>query len=136
MGAAANIAWQLLVVPTSEKLHQEKAFKTACWVIVFDNCSAITSNHLIILLMNVFGWYCVWRWALPEPMAQAGFYYQPTTAGDDRAMCFTCNVCLVCWEPTDEPWSVIIYINLLLIDLFSDILILSCYYNLIAWHKL
>ena len=20
-------------------------------------------------------------------------------------MCFTCNVCLVCWEPTDEPWS-------------------------------
>ena len=20
-------------------------------------------------------------------------------------MCFTCNVCLVCWEKTDEPWS-------------------------------
>ncbi|XP_039978751.1 baculoviral IAP repeat-containing protein 6-like, partial [Xiphias gladius] len=20
-------------------------------------------------------------------------------------MCFTCSVCLVCWEPTDEPWS-------------------------------
>lgn len=21
-------------------------------------------------------------------------------------MCFTCSVCLVCWEPTDEPWWV------------------------------
>lgn len=39
-------------------------------------------------------------------MAQAGFYYQPSSTGDDRAMCFTCNVCLVCWEPTDEPWFV------------------------------
>lgn len=38
-------------------------------------------------------------------MAQAGFYHEPNTTGDDRAMCFTCNVCLVCWEPTDEPWS-------------------------------
>ena len=38
-------------------------------------------------------------------MAQAGFYHEPNSTGDDRAMCFTCNVCLVCWEPTDEPWS-------------------------------
>lgn len=38
-------------------------------------------------------------------MAQAGFYHQPSDSGDDRAMCFTCNVCLVCWEQTDEPWS-------------------------------
>lgn len=38
-------------------------------------------------------------------MAQAGFYHEPNATGDDRAMCFTCNVCLVCWEPTDEPWS-------------------------------
>ncbi|KAG8262296.1 Baculoviral IAP repeat-containing protein 6 [Homalodisca vitripennis] len=38
-------------------------------------------------------------------MAQAGFYHQPNSSGDDRAMCFTCIVCLVCWEPTDEPWS-------------------------------
>jgi baculoviral IAP repeat-containing protein 6 len=44
------------------------------------------------------------RWALPDQMAQAGFYHQPNSTGDDRAMCFTCNVCLVCWEPTDEPW--------------------------------
>ncbi|KAK3576772.1 hypothetical protein CHS0354_014586 [Potamilus streckersoni] len=46
-----------------------------------------------------------YKWALPEPMAQAGFYHQPNSSGDDRAMCFTCSVCLVCWEPTDEPWS-------------------------------
>uniref|UniRef100_UPI00358FA005 baculoviral IAP repeat-containing protein 6 n=1 Tax=Myxine glutinosa TaxID=7769 RepID=UPI00358FA005 len=46
-----------------------------------------------------------YRWAQPDPMAQAGFYHQPTTNGDDRAMCFTCSVCLVSWEPTDEPWS-------------------------------
>ncbi|XP_029637353.1 baculoviral IAP repeat-containing protein 6 isoform X1 [Octopus sinensis] len=46
-----------------------------------------------------------YKWALPDPMAQAGFYHQPNSIGDDRAMCFTCNVCLVCWEPTDEPWS-------------------------------
>ncbi|XP_059157271.1 baculoviral IAP repeat-containing protein 6-like isoform X2 [Physella acuta] len=46
-----------------------------------------------------------YKWALPEPMAQAGFFHHPNLHGDDRAMCFTCNVCLVCWEPTDEPWS-------------------------------
>ncbi|XP_035734374.1 baculoviral IAP repeat-containing protein 6-like isoform X2 [Vespa mandarinia] len=46
-----------------------------------------------------------YKWALPDRMAQAGFYYQPNASGDDRAMCFTCKVCLVCWEPTDEPWS-------------------------------
>ena len=53
------------------------------------------------------------RWALPEPMAQAGFYYQPSSTGDDRAMCFTCNVCLVCWEPTDEPWFVNVIVMLI-----------------------
>lgn len=46
-----------------------------------------------------------YKWALPEQMAQAGFYHQPNASGDDRAMCFTCTVCLVCWERTDEPWS-------------------------------
>lgn len=46
-----------------------------------------------------------YKWALPDQMAQAGFFHQPNSAGDDRAMCFTCIVCLVCWEPTDEPWS-------------------------------
>lgn len=43
-------------------------------------------------------------------MAQAGFYHQPSSTGDDRAMCFTCNVCLVCWEPTDEPWYVLSFL--------------------------
>ncbi|XP_034941309.1 baculoviral IAP repeat-containing protein 6 isoform X2 [Chelonus insularis] len=46
-----------------------------------------------------------YKWALPGQMAQAGFYHEPNTTADDRAMCFTCNVCLVAWEPTDEPWS-------------------------------
>ncbi|XP_057657017.1 baculoviral IAP repeat-containing protein 6 isoform X1 [Diorhabda carinulata] len=46
-----------------------------------------------------------YRWALPDQMAQAGFYHQPNTSGDDRAMCFTCSVCLVSWERTDEPCS-------------------------------
>ena len=46
-----------------------------------------------------------YKWALPDQMAQAGFYQQPGESGDDRAMCFTCSVCLVCWEKTDEPWS-------------------------------
>ncbi|XP_076667240.1 BIR repeat containing ubiquitin-conjugating enzyme isoform X2 [Andrena cerasifolii] len=45
------------------------------------------------------------KWARPDRMAQAGFYHHPNAAGDDRIMCFTCNVCLVCWEPMDEPWS-------------------------------
>jgi hypothetical protein len=42
-------------------------------------------------------------------MAEAGFYHQPNTTGDDRVMCFTCNVCLVCWEPADEPWLVAVH---------------------------
>ncbi|XP_045481363.1 baculoviral IAP repeat-containing protein 6 [Harmonia axyridis] len=49
-----------------------------------------------------------YKWALPEQMAQAGFYHQPNqpnAPGEDRALCFTCAVCLVCWEKTDEPWS-------------------------------
>lgn len=46
-----------------------------------------------------------YKWALPDQMAQAGFYYQPNVSGEDRAMCFTCNVSLVCWEKTDDPWS-------------------------------
>ncbi|XP_064112985.1 baculoviral IAP repeat-containing protein 6-like isoform X2 [Macrobrachium nipponense] len=46
-----------------------------------------------------------YKWALPEQMAQAGFFHQPIAPDDDRAMCFICSVCLVYWEPTDEPWS-------------------------------
>uniref|UniRef100_A0A1Q3FEM5 Dual E2 ubiquitin-conjugating enzyme/E3 ubiquitin-protein ligase BIRC6 n=1 Tax=Culex tarsalis TaxID=7177 RepID=A0A1Q3FEM5_CULTA len=53
------------------------------------------------------GWpHMDYKWVLPDQMAQAGFYHFPGDNGnDDRAMCFTCNVCLVCWEKTDEPWS-------------------------------
>ncbi|XP_055530487.1 baculoviral IAP repeat-containing protein 6 isoform X3 [Wyeomyia smithii] len=53
------------------------------------------------------GWpHMDYKWVLPDQMAQAGFYHYPGDNGnDDRAMCFTCNVCLVCWEKTDEPWS-------------------------------
>ncbi|XP_013170740.1 PREDICTED: baculoviral IAP repeat-containing protein 6 isoform X4 [Papilio xuthus] len=55
--------------------------------------------------MDYNGGICdVTRWALPARMAQAGFYHQPSPSGDDRAMCFTCMVCLVCWEKSDEPW--------------------------------
>jgi len=44
------------------------------------------------------------RWALPPQMAEAGFYHQPNTPESDRAVCFLCHVCLICWEPSDEPW--------------------------------
>jgi len=49
--------------------------------------------------------FVVFRWAKPESMSRAGFYHDPTSTNDDRSMCFTCNVCLVSWETTDEPWS-------------------------------
>ena len=45
-----------------------------------------------------------YKWASPKLLAQAGFYHTPAMTGDDRALCFTCDVCLVSWEPTDEPW--------------------------------
>ncbi|VDM37229.1 unnamed protein product [Toxocara canis] len=50
-------------------------------------------------------WNCDRTWALPCQMAEAGFFHQPNKAGDDRVLCFACLVCLVCWEPSDEPWS-------------------------------
>jgi len=46
-----------------------------------------------------------YRWALPGPMAEAGFYHPTSSTAEDRAMCFTCSVCLVCWESSDQPWS-------------------------------
>lgn len=39
-----------------------------------------------------------------ETLLMVLLFPQPASTGDDRAMCFTCSVCLVCWEPTDEPW--------------------------------
>ncbi|CAF4929964.1 unnamed protein product, partial [Rotaria socialis] len=38
-----------------------------------------------------------------ESMAKAGYYYSPLKHNDDRALCFTCTVTLVCWEPSDSP---------------------------------
>lgn len=51
-------------------------------------------------------------------MAQAGFYHHPSANGDDRALCFSCNVCLVSWEPTDEPWWVCQRQTSILVSLF------------------
>lgn len=62
-------------------------------------CNALSQR------LSLFYIFFTFRWALPDQMAQAGFYHQPNSSGDDRAMCFTCTVCLVCWERTDEPWS-------------------------------
>ncbi|CAF0793976.1 unnamed protein product, partial [Didymodactylos carnosus] len=45
------------------------------------------------------------RWLSPEAMAAAGFYYSGLKDNDDRALCFACTVCLVCWEPLDMPTS-------------------------------
>lgn len=46
-----------------------------------------------------------YKWVLPDALAQAGFYHQPTHPGDDRTVCFVCDLCLVAWEQHDQPWS-------------------------------
>jgi baculoviral IAP repeat-containing protein 6 len=46
-----------------------------------------------------------YKWVLPDSLAQAGFFHQSATNGDDRTTCFVCSLCLVTWEPTDQPWS-------------------------------
>lgn len=46
-----------------------------------------------------------YKWVLPDALAQAGFYHQPTHQGDDRTICFVCDLCLVAWEQHDQPWS-------------------------------
>lgn len=46
-----------------------------------------------------------YKWVLPDALAQAGFYHQPTHPGDDRTICFVCDLCLVAWEQHDQPWS-------------------------------
>ena len=47
------------------------------------------------------------RWVLPDTLAQAGFYHEPAQLGaiDDRTLCFVCNLCLISWEQSDQPWS-------------------------------
>lgn len=53
-----------------------------------------------------------WKWphmdfkqAYPTQMAEAGFYHNPLKEGDDRVLCFACNVCLISWEPEDDPYQ-------------------------------
>jgi baculoviral IAP repeat-containing protein 6 len=46
-----------------------------------------------------------YKWVLPDALAQAGFFHQPSAHGDDRTVCFACDLCLVAWEPQDQPWS-------------------------------
>ena len=55
-------------------------------LVYFKPCFPLANNKLDHYKINVFT------------------LFQPGNRGDDRALCFTCNVCLVCWEPTDEPW--------------------------------
>ena len=47
------------------------------------------------------------RYAQPPALARAGFYHDPGDAAldNDRVLCYSCNVSLVCWEPADEPWK-------------------------------
>ena len=45
-----------------------------------------------------------YKWVLPDALALAGFYHQPTHPGDDRTICFACDLCLVAWEQQDQPW--------------------------------
>lgn len=45
-----------------------------------------------------------YKWVLPDALAQAGFFHQPTHPGDDRTICFACDLCLVAWEQQDQPW--------------------------------
>ena len=36
-------------------------------------------------------------------MAEAGFYFTPSDASPDGAMCFMCSKSLDGWEPSDDP---------------------------------
>ncbi|KAK2707985.1 hypothetical protein QYM36_015613 [Artemia franciscana] len=65
----------------------------------------IASSQLKCLVAQKFFFFFFFRYALPEQMSQARFYHQPTDPESDRALSFICNVCLVSWEPNDEPWS-------------------------------
>ncbi|KAK5169265.1 hypothetical protein LTR04_005909 [Oleoguttula sp. CCFEE 6159] len=41
----------------------------------------------------------------PEELAQAGFFYKPTSNNPDNVMCFLCKRSLDGWEPADDPVS-------------------------------
>jgi hypothetical protein len=46
-----------------------------------------------------------YKWKLTAQMGDAGFSHQPNTLESDRAVCFLCNMCLICLEQSDDPWS-------------------------------
>uniref|UniRef100_A0A0N5A1Y6 UBIQUITIN_CONJUGAT_2 domain-containing protein n=1 Tax=Parastrongyloides trichosuri TaxID=131310 RepID=A0A0N5A1Y6_PARTI len=41
--------------------------------------------------------------AVPRYMAKSGFYHSSQKNAIDRCFCFACNLCLVTWEPNDDP---------------------------------
>uniref|UniRef100_A0A1I7RY28 Baculoviral IAP repeat-containing protein 6 n=1 Tax=Bursaphelenchus xylophilus TaxID=6326 RepID=A0A1I7RY28_BURXY len=41
--------------------------------------------------------------AQPKNLANAGFFLRPSAGNLDRVCCFSCEVCLVNWEPQDDP---------------------------------
>ncbi|TKA46018.1 hypothetical protein B0A49_12600 [Cryomyces minteri] len=41
----------------------------------------------------------------PDELAQAGFFYKPTSNNPDNVMCFLCERSLDGWEPADDPIS-------------------------------
>ncbi|KAK9460739.1 protein bir1 [Lipomyces oligophaga] len=41
-------------------------------------------------------------------MSRAGFYYNPSRAGDDFAACMYCGIVLDGWEPKDDPMYVVL----------------------------
>lgn len=44
-------------------------------------------------------------------MAQAGFVYTPTVAGDDTASCLYCKISLSGWDEDDDPMYVIVVLS-------------------------
>src|SRR5215469_754999 len=42
---------------------------------------------------------------MPQQLAQAGFYYKPSSDSLDNAACFICDANLDGWEPGDDPFT-------------------------------
>ncbi|KAI1728839.1 inhibitor of apoptosis domain-containing protein [Ditylenchus destructor] len=54
--------------------------------------------------LTFFKWpHTNFKYAIPTQMAEAGFFHQSNEMNGDRVLCYICNVCLVSWEPSDEP---------------------------------
>lgn len=44
--------------------------------------------------------------ATPSRLAQAGFYFEPSTSKPDNVLCFMCGYALGNWEDQDDPFKV------------------------------